>query len=84
MYRFSKNEKDILKSAYKNLTENGTHRNTFLMKNSEFAVYINALHSLAREGYIKPISDNFFDSTLSLKYEYDLTSKGESAAESLT
>jgi len=27
---------------------------------------------------------NFFDSTLSLKYEYDLTSKGESAAESLT
>ena len=35
-------------------------------------------------GYLKPISDNFFDSTLSLKYEYDLTSKGESAAESLT
>lgn len=47
MYRFSKNEKDILKSAYKNLTENGTHRNTFLMKNSELAVYINALRSLA-------------------------------------
>lgn len=76
MYRFSKNEKDILKSAYKNLAENGTHRNV--------AVYINALRSLAGEGYIKPISDNFFDSTLSLKYEYDLTSKGESAAESLT
>lgn len=54
------------------------------MKSSELAVYINALRSLAGEGYIKPISDNFFDSTLSLKYEYDLTSKGESAAESLT
>lgn len=84
MYRFSKNEKDILKSAYKNLAENGMHRNAFLMKSSELAVYINALRSLAGEGYIKPISDNFFDSTLSLKYEYDLTSKGESAAESLT
>jgi hypothetical protein len=84
MYCFSKNEKDILKLAYNNLSENSTHRNTFLMKNSEFAVYINALRSLAREGYIKPISDNFFDSTLSLKYEYDLTSKGESVAESLT
>lgn len=60
MYRFSKNEKDILKSAYKNLAENGTHRNAFLMKSSELAVYINALRSLAGEGYIKPISDNFF------------------------
>ena len=84
IYRFSKNEKDILKSAYKNLAENGMHRNAFLMKSSELAVYINDLRSLAGEGYIKPISDNFFDSTLSLKYEYDLTSKGESAAESLT
>ena len=35
MYRFSKNEKDILKSAYKNLSENGTHRNAFLMKSSK-------------------------------------------------
>lgn len=64
MYRFSKNEKDILKSAYKNLAENSEHRNTFLMKNSELAVYINAL-------------------TLSLKYEFNLTLKGEFAAESL-
>ena len=58
-------------------------RNTFLMKNSELAVYINALRSLAREGYIEPISDNFFDDTLSLKYEFNLTLKGEFAAESL-
>lgn len=83
MYRFSKNEKDILKSAYKNLVENGEHTNIFLMENSESVVYINALRSLAREGYIKPISDNFFSSTLSLKYEFDLTSKGEFEAESL-
>lgn len=83
MYRFSKNEKDILKSAYKNLAENSEHRNTFLMKNSELAVYINALRSLSREGYIEPISDNFFDDTLSLKYEFNLTLKGEFAAESL-
>lgn len=85
MTHLSDPQKYILKLAYDNLKQNHIREYKFVIKNSKEFYLVNALRSLNDNGYIKAISDNFYDNVISVPplYEFALTLEGELLAESL-